>query len=126
VGVQVGGTVSALFDSSEYERDEDGVELAMTRRPRARTHDPVTSHMAAASVRELRPKQQAVLDMLLVEDGLTDEEIARYYRGPAQSPSGLRTRRCELVDLGLVRDSGRKAFTAAGRPTIIWEAVRGG
>lgn len=81
--------------------------------PTARVSDPQTSFLAAASVEELRPKQRAVHRVLDAGDGRarTDEQIAAAYAKchlyypdtyPAQSPSGLRTRRKELWDLGLV------------------------
>jgi hypothetical protein len=36
------------------------------------------------------------------------------------SVSGARTRRSELVDVGMVEDSGRRELTQAGRQTIVW------
>ena len=91
--------------------------------PAARATDPDTSWQAARSVGELRPRQAAVLELLADHDGLTDEDIARLYVGPRQSPSGLRTRRRELVDMGLVVDSGRRGVTVSGRSTIVWEVA---
>lgn len=40
-----------------------------------------------------------------------------------RSPSGLRTRTNELVQKGLVKDSGKRESTPSGRKAIIWEAV---
>lgn len=93
-------------------------------RAHARRTDPDTSHAAARSVVELRPRQQAVLDVLRSYGrALTDEEIAERYDGPQQSPSGLRTRRSELVSKGFARDSGERRPLASGRLAIAWEAV---
>ena len=90
----------------------------------ARTTDPDTSWQAARSIdsEALRASQAQVLDILRKHGPLTDEGIYRYVNGE-QSVSGARTRRSELVDAGLVRDSGARARTAAGRNTIVWEAV---
>ena len=92
--------------------------------PAARATDPDTSWDAARSVRLITAKQAAVRDVLgAAPSGLTDEELAARYVGPHQSPSGLRTRRKELVDLGLVRDSGRRAQMETGRMAIVWEVA---
>lgn len=94
--------------------------------PVARTTDPETSHEAAASVRDIRASQKQVFDLLAtLVGGATDDELIRYARrcGVMQSDSGLRTRRAELVRLGLVRDSGRRGYTALLRRSIIWEVV---
>jgi hypothetical protein len=92
----------------------------------ARTTDPGTSHEAAGSLVAVRitRTRQAILECLRRHpDGLSDEQIAQHYRGPAASPSGLRTRRSELTEAGLIRDSGRKTRTRSGRRTIIWTAA---
>lgn len=93
----------------------------------ARATDPNTSWQAAQSIapEDLRDSQVQVLEILRKHGPLTDEAIYRYVNGE-QSVSGTRTRRSELVDAGLVRDSGARATTAAGRNTIVWEAVERG
>jgi hypothetical protein len=93
--------------------------------PVARTTDPLTSHLAAASVTKVRGKQIAVLDILRhSEEPLTDEEIfdRLLLRGVHMSRSGARTRRSELVKQGRVVDSGLKAKTVSNRLTIRWKA----
>ena len=95
--------------------------------PRARNTDPETSHEAAASVKHVRDSQRAVLAVLRATEGLTDIEIAQRYirlskNLPKQSPSGLRTRRKELVERGLVEDSGDKRKLPSGRNAIVWRA----
>lgn len=99
--------------------------------PRARSTDPRTSHAAAASVRNVNDRQQAVLNCFRDHPGgLTDEDLEHAYDvggyGPQQTDSGLRTRRHELVEQGLVRDSGRKGVTAAGRAAVVWEHAHDG
>lgn len=92
-------------------------------RTSARTTDPETSHQAAASVHNISYVQRTVLSVLRVEP-MTDEMLVHIvnYR-TLMSPSGIRTRRAELVALGLVRDSGERAILKTGRKAIVWEAV---
>jgi hypothetical protein len=92
----------------------------------ARRTDPWTSHAAADSLTsdKIRRSQDAVLRFLRERGGMDDGTlVAAYDLQPPQSPSGLRTRRAELVSRGLVRDSGRTITTTSGRKSIVWEAV---
>lgn len=99
----------------------------------ARAGDPLTSYEAAESVGDIGEKRRTIMWALQsLHSGATDEGIARRYEElrdefpqfyPRQSPSGLRSRRSELVTLGLVKDSGRRGKTASGRSSIVWEAV---
>lgn len=95
---------------------------------RARYTDPLTSHQAARSIREedLREQQRVILRLLREIGPLTDERILVWlHRNDYMlSPSGARTRRKELVDLGFVEDSGFRGKTASGRTTIVWQAVK--
>ena len=79
----------------------------------ARRSDPDTSHAAARSLSsdKLRESQEAVL--------------SNVYKGPPQSPSGLRTRRRELVDRGLMEDTGIRKKLPTGRRGIVWRTTRG-
>ena len=94
--------------------------------PAARSTDPETSHAAAASITDLRERQQAVLQTLKEYRSLTDEELVLFYdqtEYPPQSPSGLRTRRSELVRKGLVEFTGDKRPLESGRLGRVWKAV---
>jgi hypothetical protein len=93
----------------------------------ARRTDPHTSHAAAASITEqqLTDGQRAVLQTLRRIGPAIDPQIVASYVGPWQSPSGLRTRRHELVERGLVRDTERRVKLPSGRQAIVWEAVGG-
>lgn len=81
---------------------------------RARTTDPETSHEAAARVLNITPRRIAVLRLLVNDyDDLADVTLIDRYemrRGmwqlPAQTSSSIRTRRSELVKLGLVEKKG--------------------
>lgn len=99
--------------------------------PLARKSDPETSREAARSVRNVTETQK-LLHWLLLEHGpMTDEELAVKVERPGWgarlihpiSPSGLRTRRKELVDQRKVADSGQRRPTRAGRQSIVWKAL---
>lgn len=96
--------------------------------PAARLFDPATSHAAARSVNRdrLRDTQRAILTMLVMRGGMTDDEIATAWAANMTeqvSPSGLRTRRSELVNTGRVKDSGERRKLATGRSAIVWVAA---
>lgn len=100
--------------------------------PVARRTDPPTSHTAATSARAGAGAIRAnVLNTLRAAakgrpGGMTDEELVAYFeqQGMAGTPSGIRTRRRELVDADppLVIDSGLTRKTAAGRAARVWIA----
>lgn len=102
-------------------------------RARARTTDPATSHEAAASIapEDLRASQRFVLDVFrrYSPHRFCDESLIVHYGYAlkarhvvaAQSDSGIRTRRRELVDAGYLRDSGEKVVLPSGRRSIVWE-----
>lgn len=93
-------------------------------RARARTTDPDTSHAAAASITgvQLRESQLSVLRLFRLIGDMTDEQLldAAGRNSVRQSPSGLRTRRRELVDLGRLRDTGDRVLLNTGRRAIVW------
>lgn len=93
--------------------------------PRARKRDPETSAEAADSVLRLNDKRKAVLSVIRRHGPVSDEDIATLYpdHAPEQSPSGLRTRRSELVKMGLVRWSGAHTTMDTGRRARLWEAA---
>lgn len=91
----------------------------------ARKEDPQESHQAAASVKleNLGPVRDSIMKVLKTyKAGLRDEDISSYYRlrmYPPCSPSGLRSRRSELVRMGLVEKCG-VGKTTSGRNCAIW------
>ena len=91
-------------------------------RPRARRSDPATSHAAAASVVNLSDTKRRILDLVALEPS-TDFEIRDRWDSsgfPTISDSGLRTRRSELVDDGLLIDSGSTRPGPSGRAYVVW------
>jgi hypothetical protein len=96
--------------------------------PVARRTDPETSHAAAASVGDVRLTQAAVLRLFERFGPMTDEELVIVYEMygdeyglPPQSSSGLRTRRKELVDRGLIEYTGMKVELTTGRYGRLWQ-----
>jgi len=92
------------------------------RTARARTTDPKTSQDAAASVDNITATQEYVLKAL--RRPRADVELVEVYRkfkrAPRASESGIRSRRAELVDRGLVVDTGRRIRLDSGRFAIVW------
>jgi hypothetical protein len=92
----------------------------------ARTTDPQTSHQAARTVNVTRG-QQVVLSEFLMYHRLTDEQLIEALkirqascRDAKLSDSGARSRRAELVAIGVLRDTGERTTTASGRKTTVW------
>jgi predicted ArsR family transcriptional regulator len=94
--------------------------------PVARTTDPGTSWGAAGSVTKvtITRTRAAILRVLMNVGPMTDEQIAMAVGSAYTSPSGLRTRRKELVAAGRIRDSGRRERMDSGRWAIVWELDR--
>ncbi len=94
----------------------------------ARADDPETSWAAARSVGAVTEKRAAVLNVLRnFPPGLTDHQLVQLYASwhpnVPQSESGLRTRRSELVELGLVVDSGQRVRLPSRRMATVWRAT---
>jgi hypothetical protein len=94
--------------------------------PRARNTDPHTSHEAAASVVMVTETQLIILRLL--GKRMSDQQLVSAYRklmpfkAPLASESGIRSRRAELVELGLVEAKG-ESKTLFGRKCIVWGQV---
>ena len=93
--------------------------------PQARRTDPQTSHDAANSVKDVSKTKKAILvllrkhqsDMQLVANY---SKLVRQNKAPRASESGIRSRRAELVRLGLVKDTGKRDKSASNRQMIVW------
>jgi hypothetical protein len=101
----------------------------------ARRTDPETSHAAAVMLSEesLSKAQAAVLSVLRTHGPLADFELDATYERlrlgpngwfPMISPSGLRTRRKELVHYTFVVAAG-ETKTPGGRRALMWRALSG-
>jgi hypothetical protein len=98
--------------------------------PKARATDPQTSWDAAESVRNVTDTQAAIL-MLLRATPMCDEKLIAEYRRweridnyPAASDQGIRSRRAELVRLGLVIAAPYKELMSTNRYGQAWQVVR--
>jgi hypothetical protein len=89
--------------------------------PHARTTDPETSHEAAQSVTNITPLKHEILQRLVTP--MTDTDLYQLLRTNSRlivTESGVRSRRSELVQAGLVRDTGERVKLATGRNAIVW------
>jgi hypothetical protein len=93
----------------------------------ARRGDPDTSHAAAKEVTpHVRGVQKAVLAYaaLCGWAGFTDLDLASHFQSQSSS---YRSRRAELVDQGLIEDSGERRTVAGGtRRHAVWRITSSG
>ena len=94
--------------------------------PAARSTDPWTSKDAAMRV-AVQPLQDRLIYVFEAGYPMTDDELlleyaraASLYRWKPATPSGIRSRRSELVEKGLLIDTGKTRLTATGRHSIVW------
>lgn len=89
--------------------------------PLARRSDPVTSHLAAASARDLQRQHQSLIVAALKQHGpLGKDGIAARTK---LTGVAVARRTVELQRAGLIRPTGKTVASAAGRPEREWEAV---
>jgi len=92
----------------------------------ARSTDPGTSWEAARSVQGITEHQGEVLAAYRGRKDMADEDLVLNLQrsGSKQSPSGIRTRRAELVAQGLLVDTGDRVTGSTGRRMILWGLPR--
>jgi hypothetical protein len=92
---------------------------------KARVSDPLTSHEAGRSVRNVTLTQEYVLKAL--RRPRTGDELVEAYRAlkgaPYASESGIRSRRKELEERGLVRVVGSVTLES-GRRGQLWQVAK--
>lgn len=84
---------------------------------------------------ELTPAQRAILQVLQQDGPMTDEQLDNEYarkmnsvyrhQWPKMGPSGPRSRRNELVEMGLAYDSGMRTLNSRGISVKMWAAYSG-
>ncbi len=88
---------------------------------RARFTDPITSHEAAdGTADQVKESQSAVYSLLESLGSMADFELIAHLEGH-WSPSRVRTARHELVELGVVADSGRFKKTPSNFRAKVWQ-----
>jgi hypothetical protein len=99
--------------------------------PYARYSDPSTSHAAAQSVQNISPTKQVILELLV--EPMNDEELVvaydnRVHEGtaPMASPSGVRSRRAELVKDEYIADTCVRSKLSTGRSATVWKTTGAG
>ena len=81
-----------------------------------------TSREAASAIKGKSARlRQQVLDELR-RNPATDEELANVLN---LSGNTARPRRVELVEIGIVEDSGQRRKTASGRSAVVWRVKEG-
>lgn len=83
-----------------------------------------TSKKAAGAIQASSAslRVQVLAYLLSRDEGATDQEIQQALDMRASTE---RPRRVELVEMGLVADSGRRRETDSGREATVWEVSRG-
>ncbi len=94
---------------------------------KVRRRDPQTSFEAAtAQTAEKSQRLYTAIYRVLSRRSLTDDELIAALERSAPfsvTPSGVRSRRKELVQAGWVHDTGLQRPSTAGKPSTVWEAV---
>jgi hypothetical protein len=124
--VEVSATLRSLFDAMPQGGDVTCL-CGETRNPcpvhdlsaiSARLSDPETSHQAARSYRPNRLTQrQRILDLLRYSAGLTDFQLSQATGIPRHIAA---RRRKDLVEMGLVCDSGYRRKTDNNVAAVVW------
>lgn len=108
-----------MRDGSAFENVREARRRAVARRT-----DPETSWAAAHSLGDLRESQFMVYLCIAEHGPLIDEKLVELMVGK-MSASGARTRRSELVDVGLVEFTGDYGLTTLGNRSRMWDVKRG-
>jgi hypothetical protein len=88
--------------------------------PRARTRDPVTSHLAAAQVTTAESHYKAIHDALILFGPAGKDRIAAL---AGLDPSQVARRLPEMRRLGLVGLTGETVQSRSGRAEREWQAI---
>ena len=106
--------------------NDDQPDMFGHNRAFARRSDPDTSHEAAEAVTPtLRKLQAEVLAFAAMcgPGGFTDPELAEHFDCQV---STYRTRRSELVAMGLLMDSGHRRLNGGSRKFAVWRITERG
>lgn len=113
--------MQAAFDFASATLDRAAANISAGLPPLARSSDPSTSHGAADQAKELQARhQRLILDCLRKHGPCGKDAIAAR---TALTGVQVCRRTFELDGAGLIRDTGRKVKSTAGRLEREWEAV---
>jgi predicted ArsR family transcriptional regulator len=93
-------------------------QLALFRGPQARAVDPMTSHVAAATVNEPGVTEFRILSAFDAHGALADDELVECL--PDMYGPTVRTARSRLTKRGLLVATNGTRLSARGRPQTIW------
>lgn len=96
-------------------------QLALFRGPQARGCDPITAHVAAATVNEPGYTEFRILAAFDVHGALTDDELVEMlpdFYGPT-----IRTARSRLTKKGLIVPTGATRLSGRGRDMTVWQVA---
>jgi hypothetical protein len=99
---------------------------------KARNTDPHTSHMAASSITsDHLSETQAAIMVILRQSPMCDEKLVEQFhiweqlgRFPKASDQSIRSRRAELVRMGMVEYAGFDERMSTGRFGRVWSVVK--
>ncbi|QDP57201.1 MAG: hypothetical protein Unbinned7015contig1001_38 [Prokaryotic dsDNA virus sp.] len=97
----------------------NAVEL-MNQESYSRSSNPETSSQGPKMPRLNQSRRQVLMTLRLRP--LTDIELVQAMDSK-MSASGARSRRSELVRMGLVQDSGKRRKSSSGRTHVVWQVV---
>jgi len=97
----------------------NAVEL-MNQESYSRISNPETSSQGPKMPRLNQSRRQVLMTLRLRP--LTDIELVQAMDSK-MSASGARSRRAELVRMGLVQDSGKRRKSSSGRTHVVWQVV---
>lgn len=92
-----------------------------TEKPPTKRQSATSRAAADAIAPSAETLRQRVYEFIQASHGATDEQISI---GLGMNPSTARPRRVELVQRGLVVDSGERLLTASGRRAAVWIETR--
>ncbi len=101
--------------------DFDAAQAVMAL-PMARKRDPATSHAAAAQAREVQARHHSLILAALEQHGPAGKDAVAARTG--LTGVAVARRVTELERVGLIRPTGRKVQSAAGRWEREWGLVR--
>lgn len=93
------------------------MQLAMFAEPTARRSDPITSHDAAESAKELAARHHRIIVAALSRGPAGKDRIAAL---TSLSGTQVARRTCELHRQGLIEPTGRTVTSTAGRQEREW------